>query len=444
MGEMSNLMFDRMLNITRCVCLIIVATPLLANEGQTPPPTGLSNFQFTPFSEVSDPDVYCAQRPLSTEWNDWYYCTNGDQYRALVGVHETDSQDGYLEDSEGNRFSGPHGEDALLFGRWLYQWSDGSVYVGHVENDDAHGYGIYTSSDGTIYEGLHIDGALANGKITYASGWVYEGQLQNGKFSGFGSYISPEGARYEGNLVDNLPSGFGRLTPLNGDIYEGDWLAGNRHGVGTITYNNGDVYEGDWLNDQRHGFGTYTYNSGSVYEGDWLNDQKHGFGTYTYNNGDVYEGDWLNNQKHGFGTYTYNNGDVYAGAWADNNPTGAGFSSTPTPKQTIMDPSERELSADTQDLEVVEIDPATLAPGELVIQLGAFSNRDAALRKWDMLAVEHNQLFEGRSRLIMPPGLGSPEFFRLRVAGFDGLDDAISFCRALLALGQACIPASIR
>ena len=444
MGKIRNLMFDRILNITRYVCLIIVATPLLANEGHTPPPTGLSNFQFTPFQEVADPDVYCAQQPSSTEWNDWYYCTNGDRYRALARVHETGSQDGYLEDSEGNRFSGPHGEDVLLFGRWFYRWSDGSVYVGHWENGEVHGYGIYTSSGGTIYEGLHIDGALANGKITYASGWVYEGQLQNGKFSGFGSYIAPEGARYEGNLVDDLPSGFGRLTRLNGDIYEGDFLAGNRHGFGTYTYYNGDVYEGDWLNDQKHGFGTYTYYDGDVYEGDWLDGEPSGFGTATYNNGNVYEGDWLNGQRHGYGTFTYDNGDVYEGVWAGDNPAGAVGSPTPKPEQTIMDPSESELSVDTEDLAVVEIDPATLASGEMLIQLGAFASLDAARNKWDILASEHDQLFEGRSRVIMAPGLGSPEFFLLRVAGFQDLDDARNFCTALLSVGQACIPVNIR
>lgn len=123
---------------------------------------------------------------------------------------------------------------------------------------------------------------------------------------------------------------------------------------------------------------------------------------------------------------------------------GVALSLIPTPRPFTMDMSLALVPSDASSGDAIEIDPSTLAAGDMVVQLGAFDSPDAARREWDRLAAQYDGLFEGRGRVIMAASSGGQEFFRLRVAGFDGVDDARRFCTALLALGQACIPATIR
>ena len=123
---------------------------------------------------------------------------------------------------------------------------------------------------------------------------------------------------------------------------------------------------------------------------------------------------------------------------------GVAISLIPTPRPFTMDLSLAQVPSDASSDDAIEIDPSTLAAGDMVVQLGAFDSPDAARREWDRLAAQYDGFFEGRGRVIMAASSGGQEFFRLRVAGFDGVDDARRFCTALLALGQACIPATIR
>ncbi len=123
---------------------------------------------------------------------------------------------------------------------------------------------------------------------------------------------------------------------------------------------------------------------------------------------------------------------------------GVAVSLIPTPRPFTMDLSLAQVPSDASRDDAIEIDPSTLAAGDMVVQLGAFDSPDAARREWDRLAAQYDGFFEGRGRVIMAASSGGQEFFRLRVAGFDGVDDARRFCTALLALGQACIPATIR
>ncbi|MCV2875644.1 SPOR domain-containing protein [Rhodobacteraceae bacterium XHP0102] len=110
----------------------------------------------------------------------------------------------------------------------------------------------------------------------------------------------------------------------------------------------------------------------------------------------------------------------------------------------VAEQTSADLVADDAARAVLDIDPASLQAGDMVVQLGAFDTVEAARGEWDRLAAQFDGFFEGRGRVIMAATSGGQEFFRLRVAGFDGVDDARRFCTALLALGQACIPATIR
>lgn len=91
-----------------------------------------------------------------------------------------------------------------------------------------------------------------------------------------------------------------------------------------------------------------------------------------------------------------------------------------------------------------ELDPATLAPGTRLVQLGAFDDVATARAEWDAVEARFAPLMAGKDRVIEPAESGGRTFYRLRVAGFTDTADARRFCAALLAEGSACIPAQVR
>ena len=91
-----------------------------------------------------------------------------------------------------------------------------------------------------------------------------------------------------------------------------------------------------------------------------------------------------------------------------------------------------------------ELDPASLAPGTSLAQIGAFDDPETARGEWAAVEEDFAALMAGKSRVIEPAESGGRTFYRLRVAGFDDSADAQRFCAALLAEGTACIPAQAR
>jgi hypothetical protein len=87
-----------------------------------------------------------------------------------------------------------------------------------------------------------------------------------------------------------------------------------------------------------------------------------------------------------------------------------------------------------------EIDPATLVPGTLLVQLGAFDNQDEARQEWLRLTGTFTDLMGGKSLVIQPAQSGGKTFFRLRAHGFTTDDDTRRFCTAMLAENATCIP----
>ena len=91
-----------------------------------------------------------------------------------------------------------------------------------------------------------------------------------------------------------------------------------------------------------------------------------------------------------------------------------------------------------------EIDPASLAIGTRLVQLGAFDTVDQARQEWAKLAGRFGDLMTGKSVVVQSAESGGRTFYRLRAHGFDGEDDARRFCMALLAEDAACIPVAHR
>lgn len=91
-----------------------------------------------------------------------------------------------------------------------------------------------------------------------------------------------------------------------------------------------------------------------------------------------------------------------------------------------------------------EVDPATIAPGTRLAQLGAFDTAEMAGQEWDRLRHQFTEYMEGKSRVIQLAESGGRSFYRLRAMGFEDLSDARQFCSALLAESATCIPVKVR
>ena len=91
-----------------------------------------------------------------------------------------------------------------------------------------------------------------------------------------------------------------------------------------------------------------------------------------------------------------------------------------------------------------QIDPASIAAGTRLVQLGAYDDEADALAEWDRLVAQFGDLIAGKSRVIQSAQSGGRSFVRLRAYGFADEDDARRFCSALLAENAACIPVAHR
>lgn len=92
----------------------------------------------------------------------------------------------------------------------------------------------------------------------------------------------------------------------------------------------------------------------------------------------------------------------------------------------------------------VDIDPAEVTEGTRMVQLGAFDDRETAIREWDHIIERHGDLIGEHKRLIQQAESGGRSFYRLRMVGFADLGDSRRLCSALLARGTPCIPVTAR
>lgn len=92
----------------------------------------------------------------------------------------------------------------------------------------------------------------------------------------------------------------------------------------------------------------------------------------------------------------------------------------------------------------IDVDPATLAAGTRLVQLGAFDSPEDAKAEWTRVASRFDALMNGKKRIIQEAASGGRTFYRLRVEGFADVSDARRFCAALQAERTNCIPAQVR
>ena len=105
------------------------------------------------------------------------------------------------------------------------------------------------------------------------------------------------------------------------------------------------------------------------------------------------------------------------------------------------------LMTDVQEVAAIaplEIDPATIAAGTRLVQLGAFDDEAAARAEWARLQGTFGDLINGKAMVVQSAQSGGRTFYRLRAHGFEGEDAARRFCAALLAENASCIPVAQR
>lgn len=86
----------------------------------------------------------------------------------------------------------------------------------------------------------------------------------------------------------------------------------------------------------------------------------------------------------------------------------------------------------------------TVPIGTRLIQLGAYDTAELAQTEWAKLLDANADLLEDKQRLIIKAESGGRNFYRLRAAGFNSLDESRTLCAALIARATPCIPVTAR
>lgn len=99
-----------------------------------------------------------------------------------------------------------------------------------------------------------------------------------------------------------------------------------------------------------------------------------------------------------------------------------------------------EAAPKSEGREALDVDPADIAAGTRLAQLGAFESPEVARQEWDRLSGLFSDYLQGKSRVIQKASSGGRTFYRLRAMGFEDLSDARRFCSVLVAEKADCIP----
>ena len=78
--------------------------------------------------------------------------------------------------------------------------------------------------------------------------------------------------------------------------------------------------------------------------------------------------------------------------------------------------------------------------GTLMVQLGAFSDENTALEAWKRLSERYGDYFVGKEATILNGKIAEQEIYRLRVYGFNDINESRRLCTALHGQNAECYP----
>jgi hypothetical protein len=93
---------------------------------------------------------------------------------------------------------------------------------------------------------------------------------------------------------------------------------------------------------------------------------------------------------------------------------------------------------------LAEVDPAAIASGTRLVQLGAFDTPEQARAEWIKLSNQFGPALAGKALVVQAAESGGRTFYRLRAHGFADEASARSFCTTLLEQSASCIPVEQR
>eukprot|EP00808_Paulinella_micropora_P018290 g59100.t1 len=250
----------------------------------------------------------------------------------------------------GSRYEGQFDEQNRKSGQGVFTWANNELrYVGGWWEDERHGQGKETWSDGRTYQGMFKHGLRhGHGAFQWPDGSSYIGEIKfverTGQVLDGLPYLSPweddeqegegvqvwaDGGRYAGSWVAGMQHGLGYSNTPDGKEYHGQFFNGSMEGYGEYTWPSGVRYLGQFLHDYKHGYGLHIWPEGNTYEGQLFLDRIEGKGVYTWADGGKYVGDFKNGRMHGYGVQTWADGSRYEGGWKFGKNHGWGVEETP-------------------------------------------------------------------------------------------------------------------
>jgi len=181
---------------------------------------------------------------------------------------------------------------ALADAEWMDTiTSNGTRYVGYVENGDLNGFGTSNYTNGAQYYGMHANGSRNGfGIFVYAddqednSSYLLIGNYVDGPIVGHGIAQDRNGYRYDGPF-----SGDGRAAKVGYTIDEYGF-------VSDVYLGEGNGYTGEVLPGTMtpHGFGIMIAGDGALYVGQFVSGVKEGYGISCTYEKVVTSGLWAN------------------------------------------------------------------------------------------------------------------------------------------------------
>jgi hypothetical protein len=116
--------------------------------------------------------------------------------------------------------------------------------------------------------------------IVNGRGVEFRGMVAAGATSGFGVFTTSNGSVYAGQFSGVTLEGVAVLSARDGGTFFGTFSAGDREGFGVLEFPSGTRYAGQFAQDVQAGFGVIEYADGDSYAGQFRDDEPHGIGLY--------------------------------------------------------------------------------------------------------------------------------------------------------------------
>lgn len=146
-----------------------------------------------------------------------------------------------IDDTANYRFFGQVNGSGKIDGKAQFQDNQSkNFYLGAFRNDQMEGEGAEYLANGDVFFGTYLNDSKKNGDLYYYNGNVYKGDFNSqDQPHGYGTYTFSDGRSYQGQFVKGLREGQGVYKWPNGTVYDGEFKAGKQHGIAKFTQPNG-------------------------------------------------------------------------------------------------------------------------------------------------------------------------------------------------------------